>query len=120
MLLGVILARHPYLERRCAPLAHLRGVGQSLAGLADLPKRRRPDKRAINIAALPGCRNFCRLQVHHFDFRAIQPPVLQGAEQAVVGGRNERCGDGFSDQIFRFFDAATVANHQRFGRIDLG
>ncbi|MNJ74496.1 hypothetical protein D3C77_714360 [compost metagenome] len=84
MLLGEVLARDPDLEGRRAPLAHLRRIGQGLAGLANFPKRRRPDKRTIDIPTFPRGSDFCRLQVHHFDFRGVQAPVLEGAEQAVV------------------------------------
>ncbi|MNE17419.1 hypothetical protein D3C80_1103970 [compost metagenome] len=86
VLLGVILACHPDLEGGCSPLAYLCSVGQGLATLADFPQGGRPDKRAINISPLPGCRDFRRLQVHHFDFRTVQAPVLQRTKQAVVGG----------------------------------
>ncbi|MCY1443201.1 hypothetical protein D9M71_596030 [compost metagenome] len=119
MFFGVILACHPDFEGRRTPLADLRGIGQGPAGLANFPQGWRPDERAVDVSTLPGGGNFCRLKVHHFDFRRVQPPVLQRAQQAVMRGGNERRGDGLADQILRFIDATAVAHHQGFGGIDL-
>ena len=119
VLLGKVLACDPHFKGRRAPLANLRSISQGLAGLADFTQRRRPDKRAINIATLPRRGDFCRLQVHHFDFRSVEAPMLQGTEQAVMRGGNEGCGDGLADQILRGIDAAAIAHHQCFGGVDL-
>ena len=86
MLLGEVLARHPHLEGRRTPLADFGGVGEDLAAFLDLAQRRRPDEGPVDVAATPGGGDLGRVEVDDLHLGRIDLPVLEGAEQAVVGG----------------------------------
>ncbi len=57
------------------------------------------------------------MQVDNLYLPRLDVPVLQGGEQAVVGGGDKRHRNAFADQIFRFSDI--FLHHQRFGIAEL-
>ena len=85
-----------------------------MAALLEAAQGRVPDKRCIDIPALPGCRNVRGLQVDHLDL-AGQAELLKGKQRMEVGGGDKGHSEGFAGQVLRRDDAAAIAYHQRLG-----
>ncbi|KMQ82854.1 spore cortex-lytic enzyme [Lasius niger] len=113
--LGISAPRYPHIEGGAAPAAHLGRVDEHAAIAFQHAQRGRPYIGAIDVAALPGGGDVAWIEIDQSHLCKGDAPVLQGFQQAVMGGATERRGDDASDQLLRAVEGR--AHHQRFASI---